>query len=210
MWPKNTSSDCRTIISWRILWRYIPHHPPPPKLQRMWLHSTSVCKNMARASMETNRRGAQKEKIQKFWYLALLVGIRLWTVRQNANRNKNLTVAFLVTTFLWVILWFPRFSVIVYEGLFDDDPEIVKYFEGQAHYGHSVCTSSFERNNEFQVWMYMYLYIPLQFVPTGSKSNGYLARFWKILPNSCKNMHIIARFLPGSCNITIFLPGLAI
>ena len=39
-----------------------------------------------------------------------------------------------------------------------------------------------------------------------SISNGYLARFWQILPESCKIMHYLARFLPESCKITIFLP----
>ena len=39
----------------------------------------------------------------------------------------------------------------------------------------------------------------------GSKSNGYLARFWQILPEFCKNRHTLARFLPESCKITIFL-----
>ena len=36
-----------------------------------------------------------------------------------------------------------------------------------------------------------------------SISNGYLARFWQILPESCKIMHNLARFLPESCKITI-------
>ena len=36
-----------------------------------------------------------------------------------------------------------------------------------------------------------------------STSNGYLARFWQILPESCKIMHNLARFLPESCKITI-------
>ena len=36
-----------------------------------------------------------------------------------------------------------------------------------------------------------------------STSNGYLARFWQILPESCKIMHNLARFLPESCKITV-------
>ena len=38
-----------------------------------------------------------------------------------------------------------------------------------------------------------------------SISNGYLARFWQILPESCK----ITIFLPESCKITIFCKILA-
>ena len=45
----------------------------------------------------------------------------------------------------------------------------------------------------------------LQWKPQ-SISNGYLTRFWQILPESCKIMHNLARFLPESCKITIFLP----
>ena len=60
-----------------------------------------------------------------------LVGFRLKKVRQNANRNKNLTVAFLLTSLLWTVLWLPNYAVFVYEALFDDDPEVVKYYEGR-------------------------------------------------------------------------------
>ena len=41
---------------------------------------------------------------------------------------------------------------------------------------------------------------------TWSKSNSYFARFWQIMPDSRKNMHILARFLLESCKTTVFLP----
>ena len=70
--------------------------------------------------------------------LYTLVGIRLWKVRQNASRNRNLTIAFLTTTMLWILLWSPRFSIVVYEALFDNDPGVLKFYEGNAHAGHVI------------------------------------------------------------------------